>query len=131
MQRTRLDQVLVQQLPVSGPFVLIGMILATLLISTFMSNTAAANLILPVGVSFAASLGAASALDPVQMALCIALVASMAMGLPVSTPPNAIAYASGELTARDFSLAGGLLGVVAAVLIGALGGPIIGFWIAS
>jgi sodium-dependent dicarboxylate transporter 2/3/5 len=54
----------------------------------------------------------------------------MAMGLPVSTPPNAIAYASGELAARDFSLAGTLLGVLAAVLIGTLGGPIIGFWMA-
>jgi sodium-dependent dicarboxylate transporter 2/3/5 len=130
MQRTGLDQVLVQQLPAGGPFVLVGMILATLLISTFMSNTAAANLILPVGISFAASVGAANALDPVQMGVSIALVASMAMGLPVSTPPNAIAYASGELAARDFSLAGTLLGVLAAVLIGTLGGPIIGFWMA-
>ena len=54
--------------------------------------------------------------------LAIALTASLGMALPVSTPPNAMAYARGELTAMDMARAGipvGLLGL-ALILFGAL-----------
>jgi sodium-dependent dicarboxylate transporter 2/3/5 len=50
------------------------------------------------------------------------------MALPVSTPPNAIAYASGVCNTRDFVRAGLLIGTVAVLLIVALGGPVIAFW---
>jgi sodium-dependent dicarboxylate transporter 2/3/5 len=65
---------------------------------------------------------------PFQIGLSIALAASLSMGLPVSTPPNAIAYASGELETRDFVRAGGLIGLLGIVLILAFGGPVIAFW---
>jgi sodium-dependent dicarboxylate transporter 2/3/5 len=50
------------------------------------------------------------------------------MALPVSTPPNAIAYSSGELDSSDFVHAGGLLGLLAVVLIVTFGGAVIAFW---
>lgn len=131
MQRTGLDQIVVETIPATGPLVLVGMVVGTLLISTFMSNTAAANLILPVAVSLAVGVEAAAAPGAVQMAISIALVASLSMALPVSTPPNAIAYAGGELETRDFMRAGGILGVLGITLIALLGGPVIGFWIGS
>jgi sodium-dependent dicarboxylate transporter 2/3/5 len=128
MQMTGLDQIVVQAVPLGGPFVLIGLVGATVLVSTFMSNTAAANLLIPIGVSFAArTMGAGP--GPIQTGLSIALAASLSMALPVSTPPNAIAYASGELETSDFARAGGLLGALAVVLIVAFGGPVIAFWI--
>ena len=46
----------------------------------------------------------------------IALAASSAMCLPVSTPPNALAFATGELTTRDFLKLGVLLGVLGPVI---------------
>jgi sodium-dependent dicarboxylate transporter 2/3/5 len=121
MQLTGLDRVVVQWLPVSGdnPEALLAiLVLATLVVGTFMSNTAAANLFLPIGLSSAAGAGG---LHPVHIAVSIALVASMGMALPVSTPPNAMAYARNEFTTRDMlrvSLGISIAGAAAIILGG-------------
>jgi solute carrier family 13 (sodium-dependent dicarboxylate transporter), member 2/3/5 len=103
MQLTGLDQVVAQWLPATGKsgfWLLAVQVMATLVVGTFMSNTAAANLFLPIGLSSAAISGAEGSLYPIQVAMSIALAASMSMALPISTPPNALAYASGEVTTR-------------------------------
>jgi solute carrier family 13 (sodium-dependent dicarboxylate transporter), member 2/3/5 len=63
-----------------------------------MSNTAAANILVPLGAAVAMGLGGAQGILPV----IIALSASTAMCLPIATPPNAIAYSTGEIKARAF-----------------------------
>jgi sodium-dependent dicarboxylate transporter 2/3/5 len=55
------------------------------------SNTAAANMVIPVVIAIAQSTG----INPVPPALGAALGASFGFMLPVSTPPNAIVYGSG------------------------------------
>ncbi len=130
MQVTGLDRIVVEAIPLEGRFVVAVMVVATLLLSTFMSNTAAANLLLPIGISLAAA-GAVAGGGPgaLQLGISIALAASVAMALPVSTPPNAIAYAQGEFETRDLALAGSLIAALAAALIVAFGGPVISFWL--
>jgi sodium-dependent dicarboxylate transporter 2/3/5 len=39
------------------------------------------------------------------------------MALPISTPPNAIAYASGAIKTRDMAVAGSLIGIVGMVVL--------------
>jgi sodium-dependent dicarboxylate transporter 2/3/5 len=39
------------------------------------------------------------------------------MALPMSTPPNAMAHGTGEVTSRDFAQTGGLIGIAGVVLI--------------
>lgn len=79
------------------------------LVSNFMSNTAATNIMLPLIIALVSSLGN----DVVSfMIISIALCASCAMILPVSTPPNAIAFSSGKLRSKDFIL----IGIVSAVI---------------
>ncbi|MDJ0522932.1 MAG: SLC13 family permease, partial [Planctomycetota bacterium] len=73
-------------------------------LSNVMSNTAAANIFVPLGVALGAG-------DPV-LVVPIALACSCAMCLPVSTPPNAIAYAPGRLKATDFLVTGLLVALV-------------------
>ena len=85
-----------------------------LLLSTFISNSAAANLLIPVGLSLA--LSDAVAADPALAAFFIAVGASLAMALPVSTPPNAIAFSTGAVKTRDLAVAGSIIGVVGLVL---------------
>jgi sodium-dependent dicarboxylate transporter 2/3/5 len=102
------------------------LVLGTVLFGTFMSNTAAAYLILPIGISSASLIGGAPL--AVQVAISIALAASMSMALPVSTPPNAIAYGSGEIKTREMAVAGSILGAIAVLLIVALGGAVLRFW---
>ena len=62
-----------------------------LLLSELSSHTAATNMIGPLGVTAAIAAG----FSPVPIAVGIALSASLGFMLPVSTPPNAIVYASG------------------------------------
>ena len=78
------------------------------LVSNLMSNTAAANILLPIGL--AAALGDATH-SPASLLVPVALSCSLAMALPISTPPNALVYASGRLQTRDF-LPGGLLALL-------------------
>jgi sodium-dependent dicarboxylate transporter 2/3/5 len=126
IQSTGLDEVIVAAVPTGGLFVLGPLMAATLVMSTFMSNTAAANLLLPIGISLAATTVGAGA---VEAGLSIALTASAAMALPVSTPPNAIAYGHGLLTPRDLLVSGTIIGLIALVLIVVGGGPVVAFWL--
>jgi sodium-dependent dicarboxylate transporter 2/3/5 len=82
-----------------------------LVLSNLMSNTAAAALLIPLGASLvppeAASL----------VVVSIAISCSAAMALPISTPPNAIAFGTERLSSRDFLMPGLIAGCgMAAVL---------------
>ncbi|MCB0967113.1 MAG: DASS family sodium-coupled anion symporter [Ilumatobacter sp.] len=86
-----------------------------LVMSTIISNSATANLVVPIGVSLATS--AAVDLDPLLAGVIIAMACSLAMALPISTPPNAIAYASGHVQTKDLTIVGAVVGVVGLVLV--------------
>jgi solute carrier family 13 (sodium-dependent dicarboxylate transporter), member 2/3/5 len=83
-------------------------------LSNFMSNTAATTILIPVAISFSAASGA---INPVVLPVVIGLCASCALLLPVSTPPNAIVYSTGEVEQREFRLGGVFVGVLGPVLI--------------
>lgn len=99
----------------SSSILVIFIILAymTSVVSNFMSTTAAASILIPIG---------ATLLPTHTVAVCslIALSASTAVILPISTPPNAIAYSSGVVHASDFRTIGLLLGGIAPLLIAML-----------
>ncbi|MBP5258594.1 MAG: DASS family sodium-coupled anion symporter [Prevotella sp.] len=65
----------------------------SLLLSELTSHTAATNMIGPLAIGAAISAG----FSPVPVAVGVALSASLGFMLPVSTPPNAIVYASGYI----------------------------------
>lgn len=118
MNLTGLDKTIVKWLPAAhyGPLITVGvLVFGTLMVGTFMSNTAAANLLLPIGVTAAMALGGGSLV--VQIGLSIALISSVTMALPVSTPPNAMAYSSGEISTKDIAIPGLIVGVFGAVLL--------------
>lgn len=121
MDKTGLAAWAVGQLPIEGlsPLALaIGFGYATVIMSNLMSNTATANLVLPIAI---AVLGAMKATGgDTRMAVPIALAASTAMCLPISTPPNAIVYGGGHLKVTDL-LSGGLL-------IGLISPPLVACW---
>ena len=81
-----------------------------LFLSNLMSNTAAAALLIPLASSLVGK-G-----DPTLVIVCIAISCSVAMALPISTPPNAIAYGTGRLNSRDF-LFPGLLAALGLALV--------------
>ena len=86
--------------------------------STFMSNTASANLLVPilaaVGVGMGDSLAPYGGVS--AMLIGIAISASLAMALPISTPPNTLAHATGYLKQKDMVFIGILVGVIGLIL---------------
>ena len=57
------------------------------------SNTASANMIVPIAIAVAQAAG----VNPLEPALGATLGASMGFMMPISTPPNAIVYSSGHV----------------------------------
>jgi sodium-dependent dicarboxylate transporter 2/3/5 len=131
MQWTGLAQEVASWLPspgyANGLWLLAALVTVTLVLSTFMSNTAAANLLLPLGIAAATAEGGEKT-SVVQIAMSIALTASVSMALPISTPPNSIAYSQGVATKSDMMRVGVVVGVVAAALIIGLSNPVLRFW---
>ena len=95
----------------------------TVLLSTFISNTAASNLFVPLAIGVATSIAGAGLTHVETIAAVVPLVvsvglsASLAMALPISTPPNAIAYATGLIRAKDMSKSGVIIGIVGLVIL--------------
>lgn len=113
VDQTGLADWLVARLPVdtAGPLVVAVILgVATAVLSNFMSNTATANIVIPIGIALAPGAEA-------TVAVPVALAASAAMALPVSTPPNAIAFARGTLASHDFLVGGTLIGGVGTGLV--------------
>ena len=104
-----LGQALTSWLGIRSGFALLLMstIVATVLSETT-SNTAAANMVVPVVIAFARSSG----LDPLVPALGATMGASLGFILPVSTPTNAIVYGSGHIPLPVMMRHGVLLDVI-------------------
>lgn len=86
-----------------------------LVLSLFISNTAAAALIIPIALEAAPE-------HRTLMGVTIALMCSTAMIFPVSTPPNAIAFGTGLIDHREMVKTGALMTLCCYIVI------VLGFW---
>jgi solute carrier family 13 (sodium-dependent dicarboxylate transporter), member 2/3/5 len=112
-------------LPAHGSFGLLvaSVVLATVLSETT-SNTASANMVVPVVIAIAR----ASGLDPLEAALGATFGSSLGFMLPVSTPCNAIVYGSGYIPLRRmmrWGLALDLAGVVVIITLVRMLSPLV------
>ena len=100
------------------PVVLLVVIFTAVIIflTELTSNTATAATFLPVAGGVAMGLG----VDPMLLAIPVALAATCAFMLPVATPPNAIAYGSGYVTIPQMMRGGLWLNLIGIVLITAV-----------
>lgn len=89
-----------------------------ILLSETTSNTASANMVVPVSIAVAT----ASHVDPMLPALGATLGASMGFMMPISTAPNAIVYSSGHVPISAMMRHGIVLDIVGYVaIVGMLG----------
>ncbi len=86
---------------------------AAIVLSETTSNTAAANMIVPIAIAVAQAAG----VSPLEPALGATLGASMGFMMPVSTPPNAIVYSSGFIPITSMMKYGVLLDVAGFFII--------------
>ena len=85
-------------------------------LTQFMSNTAAAALLAPIGISIAQSIGA----DPKPVLMALGIAASMAFATPMATPPNTLVLGPGGFSFNDYVKVGVpmcLISLVACVII--------------
>lgn len=101
-------------LPLSGEFgLLVASVLVAVILSETTSNTASANMVVPVVIAIAQSQG----VNPLIPALGATFGASLGFMLPVSTPCNAIVYGSGHIPLMKMIKYGIILDLFGAVVI--------------
>lgn len=121
LDKTGLAKHMVEAIPFntwSPLFVMVGSGLLCCVMSTFMSNSGTAALLIPI--LCAVGLGMQEQLAEfggvASLLIGLALSASLAMALPISTPPNALAYAKGFIKQKDMAVVGVIVGIVGIAL---------------
>ena len=98
--------------------VIIGASVICWICANIISHTATANLLIPVMTAVAIGMG--EALEPLggafTLLMCVTLASSLGMILPISTPPNAIAYSTGLVSTKNMQITGIIMGVVGLIL---------------
>jgi len=87
-------------------------------LSNFISNSATAALLMPILAVVCGAMG--DKLAPIggtgTILIGVAIAASSAMILPISTPPNALAFATGYVQQKEMSKIGVIMGFISMVL---------------
>lgn len=121
MNKTGLATTLVNAIPFDSWPVLVVMIgggIICWILSTFISNSAATALMVPILAAVGKGLG--TSIDGYggmsTLLIGVALSASFAMALPISTPPNAIAHSTGLIRSSHMLRVGVIIGIISLVI---------------
>jgi transporter, DASS family len=121
MNGTGLAEAAVKSIPFAEFNPLVIMIVSGLvcfILSNFISNTATAALLIPILTVVCAGMG--DKLNTIggtsTILIGVAGSASCAMSLPISTPPNAIAYSTGLIQQTDMVKAGLTVGILSMIV---------------
>lgn len=94
-------------------FIILGLATVSLLLTEVMSNVALVTIFLPVVGGIAQGAG----INPLEVCIPVTMAASCAFMLPMSTPPNAIVFASGHVSIPQMFKAGIWLNLITILLI--------------
>ncbi len=121
LQQTGLAKNLIAAIPFEtwSPFgLMVGAGIICLFMANFMSHTATASLLVPiiavVGVNVGSNLDGLGGV--IALLVSVAFASSLGMSLPISTPPNALAHATGLVDTKGMAKTGVFIGVVGMVL---------------
>ena len=118
---TGLAKVAIQAIPFGEWSPIVILIIAGLVcyfLSNFISNTATAALMIPILTVVCEGMGDKLSVigGTSTMLIGIAVAASAAMTLPISTPPNAIAYSTGLIDQKDMAKTGVIVGFLTLII---------------
>jgi len=117
MDRSDLTRWVVSQVNLEGLAlwsVLLLLAAVAALMTTFISNSATAALLIPIITNL-------PGIPALPVTLAVAIAASLSMALPISTPPNAIAYGTGEVGTADMARVGVPITVLGVLLVAVVG----------
>lgn len=105
-------------LGITSPFLLIALLAAaSLLLTELVSNVALCVVALPVMMQLGVSLN----INPVLIGIPVALCASLAFSMPISTPPNAIVFGTGKVKITQMMRAGILMNIISIIIVMSVG----------
>ncbi len=120
MEKSGLVVHLIESIPFANYAALLiigGSAFLALVMSNFMSNTATANLLMPILAALGTSLKNVENMGGVSaIIITAALACSIGMILPISTPPNALAHGTGLIKTKDMAKVGIIIGIVGLLL---------------
>lgn len=120
LNETGLAEWLVMSIPMGGVGafgILVMIVVVGGLISNFLSNTVTASLLIPIAISMVTG-GVFQDVPSLEiLALLVACASALGMTLPISTPPNAIAIASGLVSSREMIKVGVMIGIIEGTLV--------------
>ncbi|MGR5167179.1 SLC13 family permease [Vibrio astriarenae] len=120
LDKTGLAKLVVGSIPfgILSPYaVLVGAAALCLLMANFMSHTATANLLMPIMAALGLSMEGLLPLGGIMtLILVVTFAASLGMSLPISTPPNALAHATGFVNTKQMARVGVILGLIGVAL---------------
>jgi len=116
METTGLIQIiadLVAENQMSSVLVYLILIGSMLFLTELMSNVALATIYIPVVIGIANGLG----MNPLLLSIPVAMAASCAFMLPISTPPNAIVFSSGHIQMKQMIRTGFILNILSVLVL--------------
>ncbi len=119
LMKTGLAKVLVDTIPFATMPALVVIIVSGIVgyaIANFLSHTSAANLLLPILATVATAVDLGAFGGSAALLIGLAISTSVAMILPISTPPNAIASSTGLVETKDMAKMGVIMGLVGLVI---------------
>ncbi|MFY8216792.1 MAG: SLC13 family permease, partial [Chthoniobacterales bacterium] len=100
--------------------VILGFLVLSVLMANFLSHTVTTSLLVPIAISLGTSGVLVGPGALAVIAIGIAIASSYGMSLPISTPPNAIAIASGAVDTPQMAKVGVVMAIFGLIVIGAL-----------
>ena len=120
LDKTGLAARLIEAIPfgsLSTIMILLSVTVVAAVMANFMSNTATANLLLPLVAALGMNISSLDSLGGSQMIIiAVTIACSMGMALPISTPPNALAFGSGLFKTSEMAKPGIILAVIGLIL---------------
>lgn len=122
LSETNLAKDMISSIPFgewNSTVLLIGASCICLFMATFMSHTATAALLVPILAGVAGAMLATGSMDnpgAVALLVTVAFASSLGMALPISTPPNAMAYATGLVEQKGMAISGTILCILGLVI---------------
>lgn len=121
LQETGLAQHMIESIPFNTwppVLMIVGSRLICYAMANFISHTATAALLVPIlaiaGISMRENLASLGGVE--TLLIGVAVGSSLAMVLPISTPPNALAHATGMIQQKDMEKVGLIMGAIGLVL---------------
>ena len=97
-------------------FITISVAFVVIFLTELTSNTAVAQMILPVMASVSVAIG----VNPLLLMITATIASSLGFMMPVGTPPNTIVFASERLKISDMAKAGFAINILSIILVSLL-----------